>query len=115
MKYKVFLHVLRYSFRPFFLWIRILPDRIRIFGRSGSGLRKKFQSGAEKNPWIRNTDLNHPFRFALMEEKVLVSSVLRHYSLHTTLRPQEIPLLAQLILRPKHGIQVSLSKRSSTN
>ena len=52
------------------------------------------------------------FRFALMEEKILVSSILRKYNLRSTVKPSDIPLLAEVILRPKHGINISIEKRS---
>ena len=51
------------------------------------------------------------FRFALMEEKILISSILRKYNLRSNVKPSEIPLMAELILRPKNGIYVSLEKR----
>ena len=50
-------------------------------------------------------------RFAMMEEKVLLSSVLRKYNLSTTMKAADIPLLAELILRPKNGISISMEKR----
>ena len=42
VKYNIFFYFYT-SFKTFFSWIRIwiFPDRIRIFGRSGSGLRQK--------------------------------------------------------------------------
>ena len=51
------------------------------------------------------------FRFAVMEEKILVSSILRKYNLRSTVKPSDIPLLAEVILRPKHGINISVEKR----
>jgi len=50
-------------------------------------------------------------KFAMMEEKVLVSSVLRKYNLNSSVKASEIPLLAEVILRPKNGIHISLEKR----
>ena len=50
-------------------------------------------------------------RFAMMEEKVLISSVLRKYNLRTNLKASEIPLMTEVILRPKNGLQISLEKR----
>ena len=47
----------------------------------------------------------------MMEEKVLVSSVLRKYNLNSSVKASEIPLLAEVILRPKNGIHISLEKR----
>ena len=46
-----------------------------------------------------------------MEEKILVSSILRKYNLRSTVKPSDIPLLAEVILRPKHGINISVEKR----
>ena len=55
---------------------------------------------------------NEHFRFAMMEEKVIMSSVLRKYQLRTTLKAADVPLLAEVILRPKNGLQISIEKRS---
>ena len=53
--YKIFFYF-NSSFRTVFLRIRIFADRIRIFGPSGSGLRKKIWSGSgKKKTRIRNT------------------------------------------------------------
>ena len=48
----------------------------------------------------------------MMEEKVIMSSVLRKYQLRTTLKAADVPLLAEVILRPKNGLQISIEKRS---
>eukprot|EP00092_Neocalanus_flemingeri_P012801 GFUD01013793.1.p1 GENE.GFUD01013793.1~~GFUD01013793.1.p1 ORF type:complete len:512 (+),score=129.68 GFUD01013793.1:190-1725(+) len=40
-------------------------------------------------------------KFAMMEEKVLVSSILRRFNMKSTVSPSEIPLLMEVILRPK--------------
>ena len=58
------------------------------------------------------TMYNENFRFAMMEEKVIMSSVLRKYQLRTTLKAADVPLLAEVILRPKNGLQISIEKRS---
>jgi len=50
-------------------------------------------------------------KFATMEEKVMVSSVLRKYKLRSTMKVEEIPLLVEIILRPKSGLRISLEKR----
>ena len=47
----------------------------------------------------------------MMEEKVLVSTVLRKFHLRTSMKPTDIPLLAEVILRPKNGIHISIEKR----
>ena len=46
-----------------------------------------------------------------MEEKVMISSLLSKFSFHSELRPEDIPLLAELVLRPKNGLQVSITRR----
>eukprot|EP00092_Neocalanus_flemingeri_P041348 GFUD01045022.1.p1 GENE.GFUD01045022.1~~GFUD01045022.1.p1 ORF type:complete len:502 (-),score=108.75 GFUD01045022.1:66-1571(-) len=50
-------------------------------------------------------------KFALMEEKAVISSVLRRFSLRSDVKPEDIPLLAELILRPKDGLHISIHKR----
>ena len=50
-------------------------------------------------------------KFAMMEEKIVVSTVLRHFSLRTKMVMEEIPLLAEVILRPKDGIHVTATPR----
>ena len=41
----------------------------------------------------------------------MISSLLRKFSFHSELRPEDIPLLAEIILRPKNGLHVSIQKR----
>jgi len=50
-------------------------------------------------------------KFALMEEKVMISSLLRRFCFHSAVKPEDIPLLAELILRPKNGLHMSIKKR----
>ena len=47
----------------------------------------------------------------MMEEKVMISSLLRRFSFHSDVKPEEIPLLAELILRPKDGLHMAVHKR----
>ena len=74
MKYNIFFYF-NSNFRTFFsrIRIRIFPDRIRIFGRSGSGsgLRKKADPDPEKNP-------DPKLWFALQEIMLWIKSVIRY-------------------------------------
>ena len=47
----------------------------------------------------------------MMEEKVVISSLLRKFSFKSDVKPEDIPLLAELILRPKDGLHMSIQKR----
>ena len=54
-------------------------------------------------------------RFAMMEEKIILSTILRKFNVSAVTKPQEISLLAELVLRPKNGLHVQFSKRSQHN
>ena len=49
----------------------------------------------------------------MMEEKIILSSILREFDvLPTSSRGlEDIPLLAELVLRPKNGLFVKFTKR----
>nr|ARO89871.1 cytochrome P450 Cyp4v2 [Andrias davidianus] len=51
-------------------------------------------------------------RFALMEEKVVLSTILRHFWVETNQTREELCLQGELILRPKDGIWIQLKKRA---
>ena len=51
------------------------------------------------------------FRFAMMEEKIILSTILRKFDVFSVTKPKEISLLAELVLRPKNGLHVQFSKR----
>ena len=51
------------------------------------------------------------FRFAMMEEKIILSTILRNFDVFSVTKPKEISLLAELVLRPKNGLHVQFSKR----
>ena len=53
-----------------------------------------------------------PVRFAMMEEKAVISLVLRNFSLTSKLQTVDIPLLAELVLRTKHGLHCTFDKRN---
>ena len=51
----------------------------------------------------------------MMEEKIILSSLLRKFNVYAVTKPQDISLLAELVLRPKNGLHVQFSKRSTNN
>ncbi|XP_069545296.1 cytochrome P450 4V8 [Brachyistius frenatus] len=51
-------------------------------------------------------------RFALMEEKVVVASILRNFNIEACQTREELRPLGELILRPEKGIWIKLEKRS---
>lgn len=50
-------------------------------------------------------------RFALLEEKVILSSILRRFNLKTSQSREELKLSFELILRSEHGVFVQLERR----
>ncbi|KAK7866651.1 hypothetical protein R5R35_000268 [Gryllus longicercus] len=51
-------------------------------------------------------------KFALLEEKALISSFLRHYRIEAVDRREDLTLLGELILRPKNGLNVRIFHRT---
>jgi hypothetical protein len=51
-------------------------------------------------------------KFAILEEKSIISSVLRHYKIEAVDRREDLTLLGELILRPKDGLLVKITPRS---
>ncbi|KAM5194428.1 cytochrome P450 4V2-like [Mantella aurantiaca] len=51
-------------------------------------------------------------RFALMEEKVVLSTILRNFSVKASQEKEEIRLVGELILRPEDGIWIELEHRT---
>ncbi|CAI9622908.1 unnamed protein product [Staurois parvus] len=54
-------------------------------------------------------------RFALMEEKVVLSTILRNFSVKASQKKEEIRLLGELILRPQDGIWIELEHRTPSS
>lgn len=50
-------------------------------------------------------------KFAILEEKVIISSVLRKYRIEAVDRREDLTLLGELILRPKDGLAVRIAIR----
>jgi cytochrome P450 family 4 len=51
-------------------------------------------------------------KFALLEEKAVIASVLRKYQVEAVDRRENLTLLGELILRPKGGLKVKMFPRS---
>ncbi|XP_070613698.1 cytochrome P450 4V2 [Erythrolamprus reginae] len=50
-------------------------------------------------------------RFALLEEKTILATILRHFWIETEQKREEVGMSAELILRPTKGIWIQLKKR----
>ena len=50
-------------------------------------------------------------KFALMEEKVVLSTVLRNFHIESLDKRDDLVVLGQLILRPRDGIRLRLTPR----
>lgn len=50
-------------------------------------------------------------KFAILEEKAIISSVLRKYRIEAVDRREDLTLLGELILRPKDGLGVKITTR----
>jgi cytochrome P450 family 4 len=50
-------------------------------------------------------------KFALLEEKTVLSYILRHYELRSRDNREDIDILAELILRPEKGLRMSIKAR----
>jgi cytochrome P450 family 4 len=51
-------------------------------------------------------------KFAILEEKTMLSYILRHYKLLSLDKREDIDLIMELIMRPDKGIRLSISPRS---
>lgn len=51
-------------------------------------------------------------RFAMMEEKVVLATILRHFDVEACQSREELRPLGELILRPEKGIWIKLQRRS---
>ncbi|XP_026553699.1 cytochrome P450 4V2 [Pseudonaja textilis] len=50
-------------------------------------------------------------RFALVEEKIILATILRHFWIETKQKYEDVGMVAELILRPSKGIWIQLKKR----
>ncbi|ELK36924.1 Cytochrome P450 4V2 [Myotis davidii] len=51
-------------------------------------------------------------RFAMMEEKVILSCILRHFWVESNQKREELGVAGELILRPTNGIWIKLKRRN---
>lgn len=47
----------------------------------------------------------------MLEEKVVISTVIRNYKIEAVDRREDLTLLGELVLRPKDGLAVKITKR----
>jgi len=50
-------------------------------------------------------------KFAMMEEKIVISSVLRNFEVTSRVRREDLKILGEIILRPEDGIFVTMKRR----
>ncbi|CAL8135189.1 unnamed protein product [Orchesella dallaii] len=50
-------------------------------------------------------------KFAMMEEKVLISTIFRNFKVHAAQKREDVDVLCELITRPQDGLHVTLEKR----
>ncbi|ODM88969.1 Cytochrome P450 4c3 [Orchesella cincta] len=50
-------------------------------------------------------------KFAMMEEKVMISTIFRNFRVHAAERMEDVDVLCELITRPEAGLHVTLEKR----
>ena len=68
-------------------------------------------------PWLRFTYCNNLIlfagqKFALNEEKCVISTLLRNFNIESTLKDEDTHPVSELILRPRDGIKIKLTKRT---
>ena len=54
-------------------------------------------------------------KFAMLEMKVILSSIFRHYTVKSLQSREELKPVMELILRPENGIIIELTPRNSTS
>jgi cytochrome P450 len=50
-----------------------------------------------------------------MEEKIILASVLRRFHIKSLDKPEDLPLLIEVILRPRDGIRLQLTHKTLLN
>jgi cytochrome P450 family 4 len=54
-------------------------------------------------------------KFAMLEEKTVLSYILRHYELRSLDNRDNITLISELVLRPQDGIHLTVTPRAGSN
>ena len=52
-------------------------------------------------------------KFAIMEEKIILASVLRRFHVQSLDKPENVAILTEVILRPRDGIRMLLTNKYS--
>jgi cytochrome P450 family 4 len=50
-------------------------------------------------------------KFALLEEKTVLSYILRHYRLRSLDKMEDVSLMGELVLRPENGLRIIITSR----
>jgi len=53
-------------------------------------------------------------KYAVLEEKVVLATVLRHFHLKALEKREDLVLIGELVLRPRDGVQVLLTPKLVT-
>jgi len=53
-------------------------------------------------------------RFAILSEKIMIAAILRKFNLKAVRKTEDIPVVAEIITRPEHGITLILEPRTTT-
>jgi cytochrome P450 family 4 len=54
-------------------------------------------------------------KFAMLEEKTVLSYILRHYELRSLDNRENVTLISELLLRPQDGIRLTVTPRTGSN
>lgn len=67
--------------------------------------------GHDPNPHILGPRNCIGQKFAILEEKAVISAVLRRFKVEAIDRREDLTLLGELILRPKDGLRIRITDR----
>lgn len=54
-------------------------------------------------------------KFAMLEEKILLSTLLRRYKIEVVQKPEDLIMVTELLTRPGRGVKVKISRRFYEN